>query len=149
MHKVSPFIIFLTIFLTLYGSLHLYFYRKLIKAIELNLITNLLLLIVLCFPFLSPILMRLSATNEYPFVTYTLTYIGYIWMAILFLFFSSNILIDMYSIICHILARIVAPIFLRYIPGDKVTFLVTVVVIIGILVYGRYEAENITVRKSS
>jgi predicted MPP superfamily phosphohydrolase len=147
MNKPLSFIIFITIFLALYGFLHLYFYIKLKKAIEIGTTCNLLIIIALFFLLLSPILINsLSKTGNH-LLTYILTYAAYTWMGGLFLFFSMNILVDIYRLFVYIAGRIITPSLAGYIPGDKLTFISTLLIIAGIIVYGRFEAENIALTR--
>jgi predicted MPP superfamily phosphohydrolase len=147
MNKLHSFIIFLTVFLTLYGLLHLYFYRKLSMAIDMNNLCNVSVIIALCFLTLSPIFIYKSTNTEHFLLTNMLAHIGFIWMGGLFLFFSINLLVDSYRVIIHISNWIVSPNLSRYLPGDRATFFITLLIITGILIYGRFEAENIAVER--
>ena len=147
MNKLSSFIIFLTAFLILYGSLHLYFYSKLKRAIDISPISNLFIIIALCFLLLSPIFIHMLTNTEHFLLTNILAHIGFMWMGALFLFFSIYLLVDVYWVIINISDRIFSPNLLRYIPGAKITFFVTLLIIIGILIYGRFEAEHISVER--
>ena len=147
MNKLPSFIMFLTIFFTLYGLLNFYFYRKVARAFDMGIISHLSLVVVLCFLLLSPFMMNMSAKTDHYLLTKTITYVGYIWMGVLFLFFSINILIDTYRLIIHISGSLFSPVILRYIPGDRITFIITLLLITGINIYGWIEAGNITVEK--
>ena len=147
MNKLSSFIIFITAFLTLYGSLHLYFYSKLKRAMDISSISNFFVIIALCFLLLSPIFMYMLTNTKHFLVTNILAHIGFMWMGALFLFFSIYLLVDVYWVIINISDRIFSPNLLKYIPGAKITFFVTLLIIAGILVYGRFEAENISVER--
>ena len=147
MNKLPSFIIFITVFLTLYGLLHLYFYSKLNRAIDISTISNLLVIIALCFLLLSPIFIYKSTNTEHFLLTKILAHIGFIWMGGLFMFFSFSLMVDVYKVIVNISGRIFSLNLLRYIPGDRGTFLVTLLIITGILIYGTFEAENIAVER--
>ena len=147
MNKLSSFIIFITAFLVLYGSLHLYFYIKLKRAIDMGSISNLFIIIALCFLLLSPIFTHMLTQTEHVLLTNILAHIGFIWMGALFLFFSIYLLVDVYWVILNISDRIFSPNLLRYIPGARITFFIALLIIAGILVYGRFEAENISVER--
>ena len=147
MNKLPSFIIFITAFLILYGLLHLYFYSKLNRAIDMSTISNLLVIIALCFLLLSPIFIYMLTNTEHFLLTNILAHIGFVWMGGLFLFFSFNLPVDIYRVIIHVSDRIFSLNLLRYIPGDKITFLVTLLIINGILIYGRFEAEKIAVER--
>ena len=147
MNKIPSFILFFTIFLTLYGLLHFYFYWKMIRAFEMGTACHLLFIFILIFLLLSPVIMNISSGTDRFLATTILAYVGYIWMAVLFLFFSINIMIDFYRLIIFISARFFSPAFLRYIPGDRITFITVLLIIAGINLYGWFEAGNIGVER--
>jgi len=137
------FLIFIGIFLTLYGLLHFYFYRKFIKAFQPTPIFHFFLVLILVFLMLSPIIMRVI-DGKVPDSIYTIvTYIGYIWMGIIFLLFSFNLIVDLYRLMIYILARVFDPSISKLLPGNKETFLVIVSLIAFINIYGLFEAGQI------
>jgi predicted MPP superfamily phosphohydrolase len=148
MNRLLTFISFFTIFLTIYGGLHFYFYWKVIRAFDVGTAFRLSLIIILIFLFLSPVIINISSgADRFLFAT-VLSYAGYIWMVILFLFFSINIIIDLYGLILNISARwFVAPGILRLIPEAKTIFIAVILAVAGINIYGFYEAGNIGIEK--
>jgi predicted MPP superfamily phosphohydrolase len=147
MNKLLSFIVFITVFLSLYGILHLYFYRKVIGAFQLDTISKRGFPFVLGFLLLSPILSYLLTNTEHFLLTHILAYIGFVWMGGIFLFFAMNLVIDIYRLIIHTSNRILPNFLSRYFPGDRMTFMVTLLIIAGIIIYGRFEAKNITVKR--
>ena len=147
MNKLPSFIMFFVIFLTLYGLLHFYFYKKVVRAFELGMACHLSLIIVLCLLLLSPIISNMSANSDRFLLNSVLAHVSYIWMCVLFLFFSINILIDFYGLIVHISSRFVSPAILSFIPEARTIFIAVILVIAGINIYGVYEAGNITVER--
>ncbi|MFC1867330.1 metallophosphoesterase [Thermodesulfobacteriota bacterium] len=147
MNKLPSFILFITVFLTIYGLLHFYFYRKFTRAIDIGIMPHILLIVVLCFLLLSPIIINISAKTVPFLLTAILAHTGYIWMGALFLFFSVNLIIDIYRLIIHISARVFSSALIRYLPGEKITLIITLLIVACIIVYGRFEAGNIAVEK--
>jgi predicted MPP superfamily phosphohydrolase len=148
MNRLLTFISFFTIFLTIYGGLHFYFYWKVIRAFDVGTAFRLSLIIILIFLFLSPVIINISSGADRFLFTTVLSYAGYIWMVVLFLFFSINIIIDLYGLILNISARwFVAPGILRLIPEAKTIFIAVILAIAGINIYGVYEAGNIGIEK--
>ncbi len=147
MNRVVSFIIFLTVFLTLYGLLHFYFYRKVIRALDTGNIGHIALLLILCFLLISPIITSIMAEGDHGHLTSVIAYVTYIWMGGLFLFFTINLLIDIYRLIIYVSARIFTPVLSHYMPGDKITLIITLLIVTGIVIYGRFEAEDIGVEK--
>lgn len=145
MNKLLTFILFFTIFLTIYGGLHFYFYWKAIRAFEMGTAFHLLLIIILLLLLLSPVITNISSNNDSFLATTILAYISYFWMAFLFLFFSINIMIDCYRYVIFLSARFFSPHLLSYIPGERITFVIVFLIIAGINLYGWFEAGNIGV----
>src|SRR4030042_2317447 len=148
MNRLPSFILFFTIFLSLYGLLHFYFYWKVVRAFEMVTAFHLLFIIILIFLLLSPVITNISSNTERFLMTTILAYISYIWMAVLLLFFSINIMIDLYGLILNVSARwFVAPAILRFIPEARTIFIAVILTIAGINIYGFYEAGNIVIER--
>jgi len=147
MNRLLSFILFFTIFLSIYGGLHFYFYWKIIRAFEISTANNLLLIFILFLLLLSPFITNISSNTDRFLATTILAYISYIWMAVLFLFFSINIMIDCYSLIIFLSARFFSPHLISYIPGDRITLLTVLLITAGINLYGWFEAGNIGVER--
>ena len=148
MNKILSFTLFFTIFLAIYGGLHFYFYWKVIRAFEMVSAFHLLIIIILMFLLLSPFITNISSNTDRFFATTILAYISYIWMAVLFLFFSINIMIDLYGLILNISARwFAAPAILRFIPEARTIFIAVILAIAVINIYGVYEAGNIGIER--
>ena len=145
MNKLIPFIIFVTAFIALYGLLHFYFYRKVMKAFGMSGSSHLLLIIILCFLLISPIIINILADSDQFLLTRILAYIGYIWMGALLLFCFINLAVDIYSLIIHVSARISTAALLRYIPGNRLVLILSLLMVIGIVIYGRFESGDIRV----
>lgn len=141
------FLIFLGIFLTLYGLLHFYFYRKVVKAFHPALPYHILIILILLFLMMTPILMRVIE-GRVPDTIYTIiTYTGYIWMGIIFLLFSLNLIVDFYRAFLYLLSRVFDPSLVKFMPPHRTTFLVIVTLIAFINIYGFFEAGRIKTEK--
>jgi len=147
MSEILPFILFLTVFITLYGLLHYYFYRKLKSSVILDSIYQKLILVLLFFLFIAPILVNVSIRYGFHLISTIIAYPGYIWMGALFLFFSIHLLMDIYGIIIYIFSRIFSTALLKLRPGNKPSLLITGLMVVGIIFHGGFEAENIGVEK--
>ena len=145
MKTLLSFILFLASFLTIYGLLHYYFYRKLKGAMTIGQPYHALILVFLLLMLLAPILVSLLYRLESHLLATYLAYIGFTWMAALFLFFSIHLLVDIYSVIIHISSKTSVQVFTRLMPGNTPSFVITLLFSLGIIIYGRFEAENIRV----
>ena len=137
------FIIFIGIFLTLYGLLHFYFYRKVTRAFNLSLTSNIIFIIVLCLLVLSPIIMRFLEGKSPEAVSSSVTYIGYLWMSIIFLLFAFNLIAYLYSGIIYISSRVFNSSLIKLIPDKRLILSVVILLTAFINLYGIFEAWNI------
>jgi len=94
---------------------------------------------------LSPIIINVSATSGNPALTAFMAYFGYTWMAVLFLFFSIHFLIDIYNAGIAVLRKFF-PDFLRLRLKNAVSFTISIVMVMGIITYGSFEASKIGVK---
>ncbi len=141
------FVIFIGIFLTLYGSLHFYFYRKVTRAFNPTLVPNIILIIVLCLLLLSPIIMRMMEGKSPEALSAAVTYIGYFWMGVIFLLFALNLTVDIYRAVIYIFSHIFSPSLTKLIPDKRITLLAVILLTAFINIYGLFEARNIKTRE--
>jgi len=147
MNKIFSTITFLAVFLTIYGLLHYYFYRKAVHAFNMGLLGHVFLILGLCLLLFSPVILELIEKTPINILKTVLAYAGYLWMGIIFLFFSINIFIDIYRAVIYISSRIFSPVFLRYMPNSSFIFIAVLLIITAITIYGWFEAADIKVER--
>lgn len=125
--------IFLSIFFGLYGFLHYYFFLRLKKTIILSLGTEIFIIFLLLFLNFSPLSVRALERAEFFISGRIIAYIGYSWMAFIFLFFSSSVCLE-------ILKKFRVFLYLN-------SFFVPLIVSITLVIYGFFHAKNIGVEK--
>lgn len=135
----------LGVFLVLYGLLHYYPYRKLKAVISIGQPYHAMILIFLLVMLLSPILKRVLPQLENPFLAVTLSYIENLWMVALFLFFFIHLLVDIYCLIIYLLSKTPLKIPSTLMPDRKVNLVFAVVLCLGIMIYGKFEADMIQI----
>ena len=148
---ITQFIIFLSIFLIFYTSLHFYFYIKCVKSLRFFELHRLWFIFTLSLLLLSPILLNLFQNYNTGFFGYSLSYLGYLWMAFIFLFFSIHICIDLFTgLVVFIGSRIHLSIFpIKWFAGYQLGFFSTLLMIFTVLVYGHFEVRSIRIEKIS
>lgn len=129
--------IFLTTFFTLYGLLHLHLFFKAkrffgVTGYWLFLLT--IVLVILCF---MPLFTRLLERRELFHLARVTAYIGYLWMAGIFLFFVLSLILDLFSLV-------ISPF---YVNVSNFSFVSAVIMTILLLFYGFYEANNVGVER--
>ncbi|MGD9041941.1 MAG: metallophosphoesterase [Desulfobacteraceae bacterium] len=143
MRSLISFILFLTVFFTLYGLLHYYLYRKLTRALIVTWPYNALILVVFLLMLLAPVLVNILARQGSHLLATYLGYLGYTWMGTLFLFFSIHLLIDIYQGIVFLLSKSSLQFATVLNPGNKVSFFFAVLLSMGIIIYGSFEARDL------
>ena len=147
MRNLAGFLLFLTVFITLYGLLHYYFYRKLRNVVKLDSFYRKLILVLLFLLLMAPILINVFIRYGFHLLATFMAYPGYVWMGALFLFFSIHLLIDIYRIIITFFSKILWADLLKLKSGNKLSLMITGLMTMGIIIYGVFEAENIGVEK--
>jgi len=98
-------IIFLTVFLSLYGGLHLYGFLSMKRALVPGPKVNAVVILFMVLMVFTPIIVRLLERNDLLTPARILAYIGYLWMGFLFLFFSLAVALDVYRFILDAVQR--------------------------------------------
>lgn len=136
-------ILFLLTFFILYGSLHLYVFLKAKAAFVFSVQTSIYLALVMIIMVFSPIIVRLSEKAGLEPFARLLSYVGYIWMGILFLFVSSSLLIDIYRFLVYLISIIARRDFVSITPSARISFIMPLLFSLLIATYGYFEAKNI------
>jgi hypothetical protein len=136
-------IMFLLIFLTVYGSLHLYFFLKAKAALGFCMGTGIFLVLFLLLMVFAPILIRMLERPGLEPAARVMAYIGYTWMGILALFFCISILIDLLRFLVWLGGLISAKDLSSMTGATLLHFLVPFLLSIGVVFYGFFEAGDI------
>lgn len=139
--------LFLLTFFLVYGGAHLYLFAKIRAVLHLSSGANIGLIIFMVIMILAPIVVRISERYGYETLARFMSYTGYIWMGVLFLFFVSSLLFDFYRLLTYagslILGRDLS--HLAVIP--VYTLIVPMLISLCINTYGYFEARNIRIEK--
>ena len=91
--------LFLLTFFLLYGSLHLYAFLKARAAFAFSTLTGIFIAGFMLIMILAPLIVRFSEKSGFDLFARFISYTGYMWMGILFLFVSSSLVIDLFRLI--------------------------------------------------
>ena len=135
-------IIFLLIFLCLYGGLNFYAFSRAKNIFHFSGKTEIIIITLIFLLILAPIIIRFVEKLHWETFTRSVAYVGYLWMAFVFLFFFMNITFD--------IARYALKFFYR--NGDSVLlrnllFSVAVFLSFAFVVYGFFDAQRIRIKK--
>jgi predicted MPP superfamily phosphohydrolase len=136
-------IIFLSIFFSLYGGLHLYALIKVKRSLAMGSGLTVALSIFMVFMVLAPVIVRISERHGFELFARFMAYFGYTWMGLLFIFVSVAFALDICQLFLHI-GRIILQ---RELPNitvsSRYSFIIVFLFSIVITGYGAFEAVSI------
>src|SRR3972149_3787552 len=135
--------LFLFTFFLIYASIHLYAYLKIKAAFSFGITTSIFLISFMVIMVFAPIVIRLSEKQGLEFFARLMSYAGYTWMGLLFLFTSASIIIDIYHFLIYLSGLILRKDLIAFIPSSRISFFIPVILSIFIAIYGSFEANHI------
>jgi hypothetical protein len=93
-------IIFLLIFIFLYGGLNFYAFSRVKNIFHFSGKVQIIVTILLVLLILAPMIIRLAESRHLETLARSMAYIGYLWMAFVFLFFFLDIIFNVVRHIC-------------------------------------------------
>jgi uncharacterized protein len=137
---------FLLTFLSLYGGMHYYAYRKVSTAFALSFPASFSLVVCMSIMILAPMLVRILEREGLGSVAVPLAFVAYLWMGFLFLFFVIMLVTDL----GRVLVRYGGLLFHQDVSvffNDRQAFLVACTVSLGVSLYGYREAKAVRLEK--
>jgi predicted MPP superfamily phosphohydrolase len=138
---------FLLIFFVLYSSMHLYAFLKAKAAFLFGIHTAVYIALFMIIMVLAPFIVRLSERAGFEFFARLMSYIGYIWLGILFLFVSASLVIDIYHFLVYVSSLALRKDLTLFIPSARISFFIPLLLSLVITVYGYFEAKDIHTEK--
>jgi hypothetical protein len=92
---------------------------------------------------LAPFIINISERHGYELFARGMSYIGYLWMGGLLLFFSSSLLFDIYRLFVYVSAFLLRKNLAVMVPSAGFSFFIPLLLSIAISFYGYFEAKNI------
>ena len=136
-------ILFLLSFFLLYGGIHVFFYIRLKAAFQLTPWVHATVVLSLLLLLLSPLLVRLSEHQGYEGAVCFLSYLGYSWMGVVFLFFAVSLCLDFYRFAIWMNSELGGFELNHLYPSALILFLAPLLIAVSINIYGYFEALNI------
>ncbi|MCP4368206.1 MAG: metallophosphoesterase, partial [Deltaproteobacteria bacterium] len=136
-------IIFLTVFLGLYSGLHLYGFLSVKRVLAPGPKANAAVVVFMALMIFAPIIVRLLERNDLVTAARFFAYIGYIWMGLLFLFFSFGLVLDIYRFALEAIQRVFNSDFSGFSLSKEQCFFIVLFLSAGITIFGFFEAFNI------
>jgi uncharacterized protein len=136
-------ILFFLTFLLLYGGLHVFFFLRIRAAFAPGLSVQAVLIALLIMGLMAPLIIRALERLELETLARLMSWGGYLWMAILFLFFSVSLLLDLYRLLVYTAGFAFHADIVAYLPTARMLFLIPIAAALGIGGYGFFEARQI------
>jgi len=136
-------IMFLSIYLLIYGGVHVYLYFRFHAAFLPGLHLKIAVSLLLLFMVLCPVLIRFAERLGYEKTACLLSYIGYLWMGFAFLFFTVSLVLDIYRLLLHLGGLAGLKPSRGLMPAPLFLFLFPAIVSFGINLYGYFEAQQV------
>ncbi|MBL7033723.1 MAG: metallophosphoesterase [Candidatus Delongbacteria bacterium] len=138
--KLYQLLLFIAVFVSLYGGMHLYVYRRLVILLPG---WHWLLALLLCLLLLLPLLVEVLIHNGVIRIAAPMAWIGFSWMGVVFLLFSALLALDLYrglaSILHRFLPQLDGPWLLTAARGTLLALLLALVVAL----YGFFAARRV------
>lgn len=135
--------LFLSVFFLIYASAHLYVFLKARAALGFGWGTGIGLGVFMLVMTVTPLIVYFSEKHHQEFLARLISYTGYTWMGLLFLFVCSAFVIDVYHFLVYGAGLISRKDLLFITPSARVSFIVPLVLSLVIGTYGYFEARNI------
>lgn len=139
--------LFLATFFLIYGGMHLYAFLKAKAALAFGIQTSLGIGFFMLLMIFAPILVRFSERAGFESFARIMSYAGYIWLGILFLFLSAALLIDLYRLILSAAGFMLRRDLSSLNISASFAFFIPLAVSIVVSVYGYFEARDIRTEK--
>ncbi len=136
---------FLILFFLLYGGLHGYVFWKAKSAFSPGLVVSMLLAAIMAFMVVAPILIRISERYGLESIARTLSYVGYTWMGVLFLFVSFSLVFEACRLFLYLVGSIWKIGGISLLLSAPLAFFLPLILALGVFVYGWFDARNIRV----
>ncbi|MEW6068154.1 MAG: metallophosphoesterase [Nitrospirota bacterium] len=139
--------LFIIIFFLIYGGMHLYVFLKAKTAFALGTWTCLSLAFFMLAMVFVPLIGRFFERLDLEIPARLISYTGYTWMGIIFLFFSISLCVDIYRLLVYLIGALFNKDLSAIVPTARIAFYIPLLLSVLIATYGYFEAQNIQTEK--
>jgi predicted MPP superfamily phosphohydrolase len=139
--------LFLLTFFTVYGGMHLYAFLKLQRAFAPPPVARVIIVVFMALMVFTPIVVRIAEKKGYVLVAQYLSYAGYFWMGILFVYFAFSLVMESYRLFIYAGEGILQRDFVSMKPSPGVAFILPLVLSLLVSIFGYFEAMKIRTEK--
>ncbi len=141
--------LFVLTFLLVYGGIHLYAFLKAKAALAPGAAASLSLALFMIVMIVAPIIVRYSERFGFELFARVMAHIGYVWGAVLFLFFSASLVADVFTLLVKVSGLVLQKDLSSFTPSHRLSFFVPLFISLSISVYGYFDAWNIRTERIS
>ena len=135
--------LFLLIYFSIYGGVHLYAFLKLKKGFALGFPIYVILAIFMILMVIAPIAVRIAERHGHEALARGFAYIGFTWMGLLFIFTSASFFFDIYRLL-HLLVKMLTRSPLEAFTISIRNFcILSILISFAVVIYGYFEALSI------
>ena len=135
--------LFLLTFFAIYGGFHFYLFLKVRAAFSPGAAAQIVLVALLIVGLMSPVIVRASERYGFEMLARLISWAGYLWMAVLLLFFSASVLFELSRFLVHLTGLVLRTDVDAFLPTARLLFLVPAAAALGIVLYGALDARCI------
>jgi len=134
-------ILFLLTFFCLYGGINFYFFFRARSILHFSGLLQGIILLFIILLILAPVIVRTLETMGYEHLARLVACIGYIWMALVFLFFFWSVSLELIRIVHKLIVPETGTLTLK-----TVTFGLSAFLAAALVIYGYIDAQHIRVK---
>jgi len=147
MMKILGFIVFLLVVTLVYGGMNAYVFMKAHGALQLSTRSGVAVAVFMACMFLCLFAAHILERGDHFTIAKVLFLAAYIWIGILFLFFSASLLVDLYRLVVYGAGLAVGRMLTGAMPSPKLAFFLPLIVALGVNLYGYFEGKAVRVER--
>jgi predicted MPP superfamily phosphohydrolase len=141
--KLGRFIIFILVYVGIYGGVHLYAYVKVRKGIAPGPQVGWLLAFFMIAMIAAPIITRIAERYGHENTARIIAYVGYLWMGLVFVFVTASFCFDAYRTFLWLIRLMMRRDLLVLIPSFGFSCAISIFLAVAVTIYGSFEARQI------
>lgn len=135
--------LFLLTFFLIYGGVHLYVFFKTKAALIPSQTSGIALILFMTVMVFAPVIVRIFERHGFEFPARAMSWVGYLWMSLIFLFFVSAVALDLYRLVLFASGLAARADLSRFAPSAKLSFFVCLTLSVVVTVYGFFDARDV------
>lgn len=136
-------VFFLFTFFLVYSALHLYIFTKIKGALSFGSVSSIFLISLMAVMVIAPVVVWISERHGFELSARLISYIGYTWMGLAFLFFCFSFGVDLYRFFVYTGGLILQKNFSYLSPSPRFILVISFLITAAVASYGYFEARYI------